>query len=257
VRAITAPKKPLPTEAESASVTRFSFIAYGDTRAARVAGDETQYEHGLVVDAMLDAVKRLENSPYPIRFVLQSGDAVMIGAEAKRWNDGFVQHISRLTQNGNIPYFFAVGNHDVTGALEVNSPDRKPGLRNTLDAIVNLIPPDGSPRRLNGYPTYSFGYGNSFFIAMDSNIAADETQFKWVKAQLDGLDRKRYTHVIVFFHHPLFSSGPHGGARVEPYALTMRTRYLPLFRKHHVDMTIGGHEHLYEHWVERYEEGGR
>jgi hypothetical protein len=32
----------------------------------------------------------------------------------------------------------------------------------------------------------------------------------------------------------------------------MRERYLPLFRQHHVRLTIGAHEHLYEHWVERY-----
>src|SRR5512133_1293370 len=96
VKAIAAPKTPLPTEAESAAITKFSFIAYGDTRATQVAGDETQYEHGLVVNAMLGVIKRLETSPYPVRFVLQSGDAVMNGREAKRWNDGFVQHITRL-----------------------------------------------------------------------------------------------------------------------------------------------------------------
>src|SRR5215218_5046101 len=33
VRPITPPKHPLPPEAESARVTRFAFIAYGDTRS--------------------------------------------------------------------------------------------------------------------------------------------------------------------------------------------------------------------------------
>ena len=255
VQAIAAPKVPLPPEAESAGITKFSFIAYGDTRAAQVAGDEVQYEHGQVVNAMLSAIKRLEKSPYPVRFVLQSGDAVLIGREAKRWNDGFVQHINRLTQEGNVPYFFAAGNHDVAGAWD--SAERKAGMRNTLDAVVNLVPAEGSQRRLKGYVTYAFGYGNLFVLALDSNIGSDEKQFEWVKGQLEGLDRKRYPHVIAFFHHPPFTSGPHGGARVEPTALAMRTRYLPLFRKHHVEMTIGGHEHLYEHWVERYEQGGK
>ena len=60
----------------------------------------------------------------------------------------------------------------------------------------NLMPAEGSPRRLNGYPTYAFGYGNTFMIAFDSQVAPDETQFNWVKAQLEGLDRKRYVHVI-------------------------------------------------------------
>jgi hypothetical protein len=42
--------------------------------------------------------------------------------------------------------------------------------------MAKLIPTEGSPRRLNGYPTYAVGYGNSFFIALDSNIADDALQ---------------------------------------------------------------------------------
>ena len=37
----------------------------------------------------------------------------------------------------------------------------------------------------------------------------------------------------------------------------MRANYLPLFRKHHVRMTICGHDHLLDHWIERYEDGGK
>src|SRR5262245_30193546 len=29
-------------------------------------------------------------------------------------------------------------------------------------------------------------------------------------------------------------------------------RYMPLFQAHHVRLIISGHEHLFEHWVERY-----
>ena len=35
------------------------------------------------------------------------------------------------------------------------------------------------------------------------------------------------------------------------------TLYLPLFRRHHVRMIITGHEHLFEHWIERYVDDGR
>jgi hypothetical protein len=125
-------------------------------------------------------------------------------------------------------------------------------VRNYLDAMSALMPADGSPRRLAGYPTYAFGYGNTFVLALDSNIAGDQTQFEWTTRQLEGLDRARYVNVIVFFHHPPFSSGPHGGAIVEQAALLVRTRYMPLFRAHHVRLLFAGHEHLFEHWVERY-----
>ncbi len=32
----------------------------------------------------------------------------------------------------------------------------------------------------------------------------------------------------------------------------MRTRWMPLFRANHVDAVFSGHEHFFEHWVERY-----
>lgn len=252
VRAIASPRNPLPSEAASADVARFSFIVYGDTRGRR-DGAQEQYEHSLIVDSALATIKRLEKGPFPVRFVLQTGDAVVNGRDARQWNKSFVDLINRITTEGGVPYFLAPGNHDVTGAA-LESPMRKEGLSNYLAAIANLIPPDGAPRRLDGYPAYAFGYGNAFFIALDSNIAADDKQLGWAKSQLEGLDRKRYRHIVAFFHHPAFSSGPHGGAVVEPSSAALRARYMPLFRRHRAAILFTGHEHLFEHWVERYED---
>jgi hypothetical protein len=141
--------------------------------------------------------------------------------------------------------------------LPPGNPDREAGVKNTLTAMSNLIPPEGSARRLDGYPTYAFGYGNTFAIAFDSNIASDPAQLAWVTSQLEHLDRARYRHVIAFFHHPPFSSGPHGGPKLEATSATIRSVYMPLFRKHHVDLLVNGHDHLFDHWIERYEDGGR
>jgi 3',5'-cyclic AMP phosphodiesterase CpdA len=251
VRAINAPAHPLPDESASAGITKFSFIAYGDTRGRR-DGVELQYEHGMIVDSMLATIRRLKATEYPVRFVVQSGDAVVNGRVVNQWNTSFIDLINRLTGEGDVPYFFAAGNHDVTSTMDLANAGRKTGLENLFDANRNLLPADGSPRRLAGYPTYAFGFGNTFVLALDSNIPNDDTQFAWVKAQLDGLDRARYHHVIAFFHHPPFSSGPHGSGTPEAATLGMRTRYDPLFRQYHVRMTIGGHEHLFEHWIERY-----
>src|SRR5262245_54986308 len=253
VRAIAAPRNPLPPEAQSGQVTRFSFVAYGDTRGRR-DGQELQYEHSLIVDSVLASIKRLENTDYPIKFVLQTGDAVVNGRDPKQWNASFVELINRITTEGGVPYFLAPGNHDVTNAPTADAPLRKEGLRNYRNAVAQLIPPDGAPRRLDGYPTYAFAYGNTFFLALDSNLAGDEKQFDWARAQLEGLDRKRFKNIFAFFHHPPFSSGPHGGARVEAPTAAIRAKYMPLFRKHRVAATLTGHEHLFEHWVERYQD---
>jgi len=270
IRAIEPPVQPLPPEAATATITKFSFIAYGDHRCSCTAAApaEDQSAHAAVVDAMVARIKASEGGPSPIRFVLSSGDAVFRGQDPDRWAV-YVPIAERITRTAGVPLFFSVGNHDVTG-MPPGDPGRALGLHYVLGAMATLMPAEGSPRRLNGYPTYAFGFGNTFFIAIDSNVAADTIQLAWVTGQLERLDRVRYHHVVLFFHHPLFSSGPHSGIqapdpvthergpdRLEPSTVALRTLYAPLFRKHHVRMTVSGHDHLFDHWVERYMDGGR
>lgn len=251
VTPILPPRSPLLGERASAGVTKFSFIAYGDTRG-RHDGSELQAEHTLVVESMLATIRQAASTNDPIRFVLQSGDAVLNGSIAAQWSVSYVPLINRLTQEGGVPYFLSMGNHDVGNATDLADPRRLAGLRNALRANAALIPREGSPRRLAGYPTYAFGYGNTFVVAFDSDIPDDSVHFAWVRGQLERLDRRRYTNVVLFFHHPAFSSGPHGGSHVERQAASIRARWMPLFRKHHVRLLLTGHEHLFEHWVEHY-----
>ncbi len=251
VVAIAPARNPIPAEKASAGVTRFSFIAYGDTRGRR-DGVDPQYEHSLIVDAMLRTIAARAAGPSPVKFILQSGDAVVNGRDPRQWNKSFTGLINRLTTEAGVPYFLAPGNHDVTTAEALDDPRRVEGLANYLRAMANLIPPDGATRRLAGYPTYAFGYGNTFVLALDSNIPDDSVQFAWGRAQLEGLDRRRYTNVIAFFHHPVYTSGPHGAAVTERQTASMRARWMPLFRKQRVRLLVTGHDHLYEHYVERY-----
>jgi Calcineurin-like phosphoesterase len=253
VRPIPAPATPLPPESQSAGITRFSFLVYGDTRS-RHDGVYLQPDHLMVAEGMLDAIKRLKDGPDPVRLVLFSGDGVVDGRQVQQWNRSFVDIVARITKDGNVPYFMTAGNHDVTSGTTVDAPARAEGLKNFLGVQSLLTPAEGSPRRLTGYPTYGFGYGNTFFLTLDSNVAGDDTQFDWVKRQLEGLDRRRYANVVLFFHHPVFSSGPHGGTLVEAPTAVLRSRYMPLFNTHHVKAIFAGHEHLFEHWVERYQD---
>ncbi len=245
------PRTPLAPESATAGITRFSLIAYGDTRG-RHDGVDVQAEHMLVIESMLATIKKAASGPDAIRFVLQSGDAIQNGSIASQLSVSYVPLINRLTQEGGVPYFLSVGNHDVGSGTDLLDPRRVSGLRNYFAANARLIPPEGSPRRLTGYPTYAFGYGNTFFVAFDSDIPDDEMQFAWVKSQLEALDRRRYKNIAMFFHHPPFSSGHHGGATLERQAAAIRGKWMPLFREHHVRLLLTGHEHLFEHWVERY-----
>ena len=243
VKAIEPPHSPLSSEDQSRDVKRFSFLVYGDTRG-RHDGTAVQPDHSLIVDSMLAEIKKRASTEYPVKFVLQSGDAVLDGRDPRQWNVSFVPVINRLTTEGNVPYFLVPGNHERTTT--------ESGLQNYLKAVSSLIPPEGSPRRLSAYTTYAIGYGNTFVIALDANKADDERQYEWIKIQLEGLDRKRYVNIVVFCHQAPFSSGPHGGRALEPETVALRSRYMPLFNDYHVRAVFSGHEHLFEHWVEHY-----
>src|SRR5882724_9532474 len=115
VRPIAPPATPLPPEAASATVTKFSFVAYGDTRSSGAPevpgdGDVIHPEHTRIVDRMIARAHELSATPFPVRFVLQSGDAVLRGQTGAMWNVSFSPIIERLTKGANIPYFFSAGN---------------------------------------------------------------------------------------------------------------------------------------------------
>ena len=257
VTPIAPPKHALPSEADSARVTRFSFIVYGDTRSG--AGGDGQVIHPIhsqLAERMTELVDQRDRGRLPVRFVLHTGDAVLSGADGRMWNVSFVPIVDRLIRRADLSYFFTAGNHDATAFPAVDG-GRARGMHNAYAAMSRLIPGEGSPRRLNGFFTYAFGYGNVFVIAVDSNQASDPLQLAWVGDQLASLDRARFPHVVAFMHHPPLSSGPHGIGTLEPQTVAVRNLYMPLFRRHHVRLVLAGHDHLYDHWVERYNDNGR
>ena len=113
VKPIRPPSKPLPNENDSAGITRFSFIAYGDTRsgaAPDVPGDGViiHPQHKQLVEEMIAKARGLSATPFPVRFVVQSGDAVLRGINGTMWNVSFSPIIDKLSA-ANLPCFFPSG----------------------------------------------------------------------------------------------------------------------------------------------------
>ena len=111
-------------------------------------GDVVHPEHSKVVDRMI-ATAGVESTPFPVRFVLQSGDAVLRGQNGAMFNVSFTPIIERLTRGANISVLLLGRQPRRATAARRSRP--RPGLHNTLTAMSKLIPPEGSPRRLNGY----------------------------------------------------------------------------------------------------------
>jgi acid phosphatase type 7 len=88
-----------------------------------------------------------------------------------------------------------------------------------------------------GQGWYSYELGTWRIFVLDSAEHADATaQLPWLRAALADT-RARCT--LAYWHHPLYSSGRHGGqARVRPYWEALHA--------HGAEIVLGAHDHHYE-----------
>ena len=142
------------------------------------------------------------------------GDNIYGGEKPNDFDKKFVIPYKPLLDAG-VKFYAALGNHD-DAALQRNY----------------------KPFNMNGERFYSFKPQNGVrFFALDSNYV-DKAQLQWLDKELaaSGSGWK-----IMFFHHPLYSSGETHGSAEQQRALLE-----PLFLKHGVNVVLSGHEHFYE-----------
>lgn len=118
------------------------------------------------------------------------------------------------------------GNH------EYRSPDAAPYFEYFGEAA-------GEP----GKGWYSYRYGGWLIIALNSNLselppALVEEQMDWLRRTLE---EEPVKCTLAYFHHPLFSSGAHGGNADED----VRPFYQTLYDAG-ADVVLVGHDHHYE-----------
>ena len=99
----------------------------------------------------------------------------------------------------------------------------------------------GDPSR--GYYAYDLGgwrvYALNSTCAAVGGCGAGSPQERWLSADLAANPRRC---VLAYWHHPLFSSGPHGNQPM------MRAIWETLYAAH-ADVVINGHDHLYERFA--------
>jgi PKD repeat protein len=91
------------------------------------------------------------------------------------------------------------------------------------------------PRSL-GYYSYDLGAWHIVVVNSSIDVAVGSVQEKWLRADLAATTQ---SCSLVMLHHPLYSSGPTGGA----------TKMRPIFQAAYdlnVDLIITAHEHVYE-----------
>ena len=194
----------------------FLFCAYGDNRrpspwAAEAVANEMAEE-------------------FP-DFVINTGDIVnfdeQLGVKtAAEWKFFFEKTVPLISQS---PLFAIRGNHDDDSDLFMKFMDN---------------PTDNSGNE----HYYSFDYGNAHFLALDSTLEeCSGAQLAFVESDLAANEGNG--PLFVFFHHPPFSNGTHGGSG------STYSCWAPLFQEYGVDMVFSGHDHLYTRMGTYYEGG--
>ncbi len=188
---------------------RYSVIVYGDTRDSR----QTPSQHPQVVSAIITEIDAHKKKP---EAVFNTGDLVYDGNDEAGWND-FFNEIDPILKRG-IPYYPVLGNHEQESKQFFDRFDL-PGNEQF----------------------YRVDIANFTFLVLDSNIAitTGSEQYTWLTNELSK-PNMRSRFIAVLLHHPLYSTGPHGGDT------TLRAQLHPLFLKKNVTMIFSGHDHAYE-----------
>jgi 3',5'-cyclic AMP phosphodiesterase CpdA len=191
----------LPIAAFGQASGGFRFAVIGDTGT----GGRAQRE----VADRLDGLRR----EHPFDTVLMLGDNLYGGQTPADFRAKFERPYAALLSAG-VQFFAVLGNHD----------------QPSQQAYAAF--------HMGGRNYYSFQPApNVRFVGLDSN-RMDQAQLKWLESELMQAPED---WKIVFFHHPIYSSGARHGSD-----LALRRALEPLFIKHGVTLALAGHDHVYE-----------
>jgi hypothetical protein len=93
------------------------------------------------------------------------------------------------------------------------------------------------PWNMDGKRFYTYEKKNVRFFVLDTDYL-DQPQREWIEKELKGSNAE---WKIVYFHHPLYSSGGRHGSETD-----LRVILEPLFVKYGVNVVFQGHDHIYE-----------
>ena len=192
----------------------FTFVVIGDNQAG--------IEPPPVFKEMVGEIAKLKPA-----FVLHVGDFVPGSGDMTKLKRQYWE-FKKVMDTVGVPYYLALGNHDG------GSPEAHQVFQGLLRKTF-----------------YSFNYGNSHFVVLDTTPAGQahwisDEEFAWLKKDLAAANGKS-DHVFVMGHDPLYPVDGHIGSSLDAHP-ERRDRLAALFRKYGV-VYFAGHEHLFDHGV--------
>jgi predicted phosphodiesterase len=151
-----------------------------------------------------------------------AGDMVNSGNNLSDWHDFWFKPLEHMSAAQTTPVLFARGNHDGEHALAY---------------AYSSLPGNEA--------WFSFPYGNSWFIFLDSEIDSTTVpeQLTWLRTELQRPEVQRAAFRIVCFHKPPWTDFWNGGGYVGE--TWVRQLWTPVFAANGVDIVICGHTHAY------------
>jgi len=188
----------------------FRFLIYGDNRSDHEA-------HAAVVGAMRDQ---------PGSFLINTGDFVLDGGDESQWQRFFDIETPLLSKR---PLFSCVGNHELTDQSGA--------------AYIRYFAPTAALTDSKPELSGSFRWGMARFFLVNAMASyAGGSDRDWLDKELSTSDNEAgILWRVVVMHHGLWSSGPHGGN-----GRMLTAGVLDVLKKHHVDLMLAGHDHIYE-----------
>jgi hypothetical protein len=185
------------------SQKKFSFAVFGNTR------DRSPVTQPEGFKRTIKEINKLNPA-----FAVDLGDLILGYTDDKKLIQKEWEEFIRVTGEFNVPFFTAAGNHDVWG-----------------DESEKVY------RELIGEIYFSFDYGNSHFIVLDTETIdytnrIDGLQLNWLRKDLKKNSGTK--HIFVFIHKPIWR-----------YNQAEWDKVHSLLREYNTRAVFAGHEYLY------------
>lgn len=197
----------------------FTFAVFGDNRPS--SANSAQPEAFRVVLKAIDALNPA--------FAINTGDSVYGSSDSKKMQAMYNAYKDVTKSLLRAKVYLTLGNHEILGSRA-----------NQAFFTKEL-----------GAPYYSFDYGNSHFIVLDSEVVGEAgriigKQLEWLKGDLN--KARAAKHKFVFVHRPMYPVDGHKGSSLDQYP-KYRDALHSLFVRYRVDAVFAGHEHLFNYQV--------
>jgi len=220
-----------------------ALLHVADMGQAEVDGSNELSMMGPSLNTTARLARELMRGDY--RLVIHNGDISYARGYATQW-DVFYDQIQPLATR--VPWMTSVGNHERDQPFSGDRFDMVFDSGGECGVPYELR--TGMPHPGRGQQWYSFDYGPIHFLQMSTEqpFAPGSSQYEFIVADLERVDRSVTPWLIVGGHRPFYVSTTYAGTKDSDatVAAELREALEELLVRHRVDMVWAGHHHSYQ-----------